>query len=190
MKTFTTLSSLSKTVYAVSAALAMISASATATTISFNPSQPLVVTDAGGFTGSTTLQTGYSKAQIFFDFSGLSAELADFQISNIVLKGDGITGSLNYSPVTITDNNIFGTGFINLTTGITNLDFANSKVSFSIAGEKLNLNSQFSIFVQYSSSNGFQQNTSSGGNLYAAVPEPSATLLSGLGLLLFFRRRR
>jgi hypothetical protein len=71
------------------------------------------------------------------------------------------------------------------------LDFAGSTVSFDLPEDVINDGSSFQIAIRYSDVAGDQQNTSSGGPVYAAViPEPTTALLGALGFLMLLRRSR
>jgi MYXO-CTERM domain-containing protein len=184
-------------------AAAMLGIVATApAAIIFNPANPLNVVDQGGFTGTFNPASNYSVALVIFDFSGLNPVPTSFQITNISLKGDGITGSINFSDLTITTNDLFVAGPVNLTTPINNLDFANSLVSFNLPGDNaINLDATFNVLLQYRSSNGLQLNTSETGPIFEAqnvgpepIPEPgtwaAAALLVGGAAFMRWRRRQ
>lgn len=67
---------------AVASLLAL--AGASASTVSFDPTQPLTVSNSGGFTGTFSPQNPYTQAAVRFTFSGLTDPLpSSFQITNI-----------------------------------------------------------------------------------------------------------
>ncbi len=184
--------------FSIFAALTLSSAAASAQqTNQFDPTLPLNVTDLGGFVGSFNPPENYTRAIVSFNFTGLNPDplTSPFFISNISLKGDGITSSLSFANLQITGNDFFSTAAVNLNTPVSNLDFVNSLVSFDIGANVINPDALFAVSIQYRNSNGTQVNTS---NIalsptYQAVPEPSTYALlvvSALGLAVHVIRRR
>jgi hypothetical protein len=171
--------------------------------IIFNPANPLNVVDQGGFTGSVTGATNpFDQALVRFTFTGLNPNplLSSFQISGISLKGDGITTSLSFSPITITENKSEVTSFVSLNSPISNLDFANSFVSFNLpGGDVINDGAQFTVTVRYRNSAEGDQFTSNTGPIFEAqsaapIPEPgtwaAAALLVGGAAFARWRKRK
>lgn len=171
-------------------------------TIVFNPANPLNVVDQDGFTGSFTPDNPYVVARIGFNFSGLNPSPlpASFVISNISLEGPGITTSLAFSDITITGNGIVRTAFANLNSSVPSLNFASSRVSFSLPGGFINDGASFLLNIQYRDSLEEQLNTSTG-VFFAAqdpgpapIPEPgtwaAAALLAGGAGYVRWRKRR
>jgi len=192
-----------KTLPLFAAAMLGIVATAPAAII-FNPANPLNVVDQGGFTGSTLgVADPFVEARLRFEFTGLNPSPlpSSFEISGISLEGDGITTSLSFSPITITGNGTFLTSFVNLNTPISNLDFANTRVSFNLPGGVINDGAVFTVTTRYRSGVEFDQITSSTGPIFEAqnvgpepIPEPgtwaAAALLAGGAAFMRWRRRQ
>jgi hypothetical protein len=179
--------------FSILAALTLSSAAASAQTNEFNPASPLNVVDQGGFTG-TAGNFNYTQARLRFTFAGLSPSplTSPFSISNISLKGPGISSSLSFSSINITGNGSFSTPFVNLDSTVSNFDFTNSLVSFSTPGSVINEGAGLTVRVQYTDAEELQSVTSTG-VAYEAVPEPSTyalLVLSALGLAAHVIRRR
>ena len=166
----------------------------TATSISFDPSQPLVVSGAGSFTGSTSIDGTYTRARLVFSFFDKTSD--PFTITGLSFTGDGISSSLSFNNLVVSGNGLdddgqFLTNYVNLNSPLASLLFSNNTVSFEIPADSLNVGASFTVGVRYANVNGSQINTSSGGSIYASViPEPSISLLSAVGMCLFLRRRR
>jgi hypothetical protein len=171
-------------------------ANARAAVIEFDPAQPLNVVNQGGFVGTFNPSQNYTRALVVFEFTGLNPNplATPFLITNIKLTGDGITGSLSFADLTITENDFFATEAVNLTTATNSLNFANSLVSFDLPGSSvINDGAVVSILVQYRNNSGLQVNTSDDGPVFEAIPEPSTyalLLLAGFGLAAHRWRRR
>jgi len=183
----------------VAANLTFTAAVAPAAVIQFDAGAPLNVVDAGGFTGTSTVGSNpYTQAIIFFSISGLIPDplSSPFSISNIFLKGDGITGSLTFGNVLIEGNSFYSTIAVNLDTSLSTINFSNSLVSFDLSdGNVINEGAEFSVFVQYRSAapQFFNTLTSPDGPTFAAVPEPgtySLLMLAGIGFAAHRRRLR
>jgi MYXO-CTERM domain-containing protein len=197
-----TIYSMKKTVSLFAAAMLGIAVTAPAAII-FNPENPTSVVDQDGFTGSFNPATNYSMAFVFFDFSGLNPA-PSFDITNITLQGDGITGSLSFNDLTINGDGLFAAGPVNLTTPTNVLNFANSRLSFDLPGNNaINDGATFSVLLQYRSANQLQLNTSETGPIFEAqnsgpgpepIPEPgtwaAAALLVGGAAFMRWRRRQ
>lgn len=169
----------------LAAASLFLSATAPAATIEFNPTLPLNVVNQGGFSGSSSIAGEYTRANVAFLFSGLNPSplASSFFITNINLVGNGITGSLAFADVQITGNGLFSTAAVNLSAPISSMNFVNSLVSFDVPANVVNVDSSFSVFIQYRDNIDFQVITSAGGVLaptYQAVPEPSTYALLAL----------
>jgi hypothetical protein len=183
-------------------------ATAPAAPITFDPTNPLIVSNQGGFTGfGSSPGNPYTQARLFFNFSDLSPIPlpSSFDITDIAITGPGITSSLSFSPLSITGNGFFFTGFVALNSSVPSLDFASDGVtaSFSLPSGVINFGSSFSVLVQYADPSGFlQTSTSDSGPIYsaeappppppAAIPEPASVgmLLFGAAAVYSFRRRR
>lgn len=171
--------------------------------IIFNPANTLSVVDEGGFTGTSTVGANpYSQARVLFSFSGLNPDPlpASFQISNISLKGPGITTSLSFSDVTVSGNGFSLTGWLNLNSTLSTVDLVGSLVSFDLpGGNVISDGADLSVFVRYASANEFNVLTSTTGPIFeaqasAAVPEPgtwaAAALLAGGAAFARWRKRK
>lgn len=183
-------------------ALSLLAISSAQAAIIFNPTNPLNVSNQGGFTGVVTgAEDPFVEALVRFNITGLNPSPlpSSFQISGISLRGDGITTSLSFSNITITGNGTFVTSFVNLNNPISNLDFANSLVSFNLpGGGVINDGALFTVTARYRSGVEFDQITSSTGPIYdaqtsAAIPEPgtwaAAALLAGGAAFMRWRKR-
>lgn len=191
-----------KKLFALVALASFAFASAHAAII-FNPANPLSVVDEGGFTGTSTVGANpYSQARVLFSFSGLNPDPlpASFQISNISLKGPGITTSLSFSDVTVSGNGFSLTGWLNLNSTLSTVDLVGSLVSFDLpGGNVISDGADLSVFVRYASANEFNVLTSTTGPIFeaqasAAVPEPgtwtAAVLLAGGAAFARWRKRK
>jgi len=194
-----------KKVFALTAA-AILSIGIAHAAIIFNPANSLNVVDEGGFTGSSSVVDPYSQAQVRFIFSGLNPSPlpASFQITNIFLKGDGITTSLSFADITITANGTTATSYQLLNTTLANVSLVNSLVSFTLpGGNVINDGAILSIAVRYQSGppDFNNQVTSSSGPVFEAqnvgpepIPEPgtwaAAALLVGGAAFMRWRRRQ
>lgn len=171
--------------------------------IIFNPANPLNVVDEGTFTGTSTVGANpYSQARLLFSFSNLNPSPlpASFQISNISLKGPGITTSLSFADVTVSDNGFSATGWVNLDTTLTTVDLVGALVSFDLpGGDAINDGADLSVLVRYASANEFNVLTSTTGPIFqaqasTAVPEPgtwaAAALLAGGAAFIRWRKRK
>ena len=183
-------------------AAAILSVGSTQAVIVFNPANPLFVDDEGGFTGTSTVGSNpYSQARLVFSFSSLNPDPlpASFQITNILLKGPGITSTLSFSPVTITGNGFALSGFVNLNSTLLSVDLSSALVSFDLpGGSVINDGAELSAFLRYASANEFNVLTSATGPIFAAeapaaVPEPgtwaAAALLAGGAAFMRWRKR-
>ena len=182
-------------------AATLVAATSGQAVIVFNPANPLNVVDQGGFSGSVIgVADPFVEARVRFDFTGLNPNPlpSSFQISSISLKGDGITTSLSFSPITITGNGFFLTSFVSLNSSVSNLNFANSLVTFSLPDGVINDGAQFTVTARYRSGVEFDQLTSSTGPIFeaqsaAVIPEPgtwaAAALLVGGAAFMRWRKR-
>jgi MYXO-CTERM domain-containing protein len=183
------------------AAAALFSVATVQAAIVFNPANPLFVDDQGGFTGTASIGGTFVNARVQFVFTGLALPTS-FQISNILLKGDGITGSLSFSSINITANGTTSTGLVSLSTPISSFNFANSLVSFDLpGGSVINDGAEFSVRVQYRDADSDFVITSTTGPIFDAqnagpepIPEPgtwaAAALLVGGAAFMRWRRRQ
>jgi MYXO-CTERM domain-containing protein len=186
-------------------AFGLLAVPGTQAAIIFDPANPLNVVDEGGFTGTSTVGSNpYSQARLLFSFSGLNPDplTSTFQITNISLKGVGITGSLSFADVTVTGNSFFLTSWVNLNASQLTVDLTGSQVSFNLpGGYAINDGADLSVFVRYASANEFNVLTSTTGPIFMAqnvgpepIPEPgtwaAAVLLAGGAALARWRRRR
>jgi len=180
------------------AAILSIGSARSAIIVNFDPALPFEAEDQGGFTGGTTgVDDPFVEALVRFTFAGLNP--TSFQISGILLKGDGITTSLSFSPITITGNGTVLTSFVSLSNPVSVLDFANSRVSFTLpGGGVINDDAQLTVTVRYRSGVEFDQLTSSTGPIFEAqasqpIPEPgtwaAAALLVGGAAFMRWRKR-
>jgi len=183
----------SGTLVAVSCAFLMGAGSASAVPIiEFDPATPTFIVDEGGFTGTLTPTNPYVDASVRFTSSGLSPLPKNFSITNIRLKGDGITESLDLGSVTFTGNQGRNTEEISLSLPVSSLDFGNSLISFNLpGGGEINQGASFSVTVRYQDAGGANINSSTAVN-FTAVPEPSTMVLAGVAvpMLLWLSRRR
>jgi MYXO-CTERM domain-containing protein len=183
-------------------AAAMLGIVATApAVIVFNPADPQNVVDEGDFTGTATIGGTFVNARVQFVFTDLTLPTS-FEISNIFLKGDGITGSLSFSSINITANGTASTSLVSLSTPISSFDFANSLVSFDLpGGGVINDGAEFSVRVQYRDADSDFVFTSTTGPVFEAqnvgpepIPEPgtwaAAALLVGGAAFMRWRRRQ
>ena len=188
--------------FIAAAALAATSAHAA---IIFNPANPFNVVDEGGFVGSSTgVADPYAQAQVRFSFTGLNPDPlpSSFQITNIFLKGDGITTSLSFADITISANGTTATTYVDLDSTLADVFLANSLVSFDLpGGNAINDGAEFSVAVRYRSAapDFNNQVTSSTGPIFdaqasAAIPEPgtwaAAVLLAGGAAYARWRKRK
>lgn len=153
--------------------------------------------------GSSTVGSNpYSQALLLFDFTALNPIPlpSTFQITNISLKGPGITGSISFADVTVNGNGFFSTSFVNLSSTQFSVDLSSALVSFDLpGGGVINDGADLAVFVRYASANEFNVLTSSTGPIFeaqdgpAAIPEPgtwaAAALLVGGAALLRWRKR-
>jgi hypothetical protein len=185
------------------AATTLCVAATSSAAVIFNPANPLNVVDEGGFSGTSTVGANpYSQARLLFSFSGLNPSPlpASFQISNISLKGPGITTSLSFADVTVSENGFSLTGWVNLNTTLTTVDLAGALVSFDLpGGDVINDGADLSVLVRYASANEFNVLTSTTGPIFqaqasTAVPEPgtwaAAALLAGGAAFIRWRKRK
>jgi len=200
--TQTIIYSMKKTVSLFAVAMLGIAATAPAAII-FNPANPLNVVDQGGFTGTASIGGTFVNARVQFVFTGLALPTS-FQISNIFLKGDGITGSLSFSSINITADGTTSTSLVSLSTPISSFDFANSLVSFDLpGGGVINDGAEFAVRVQYRDADSDFVITSTTGPIFDAqnsgpgpepIPEPgtwaAAALLVGGAAFMRWRRRQ
>lgn len=127
----------------------------------FHPETSSSIVDTGGFVG--TGMSGYDKVRVLFATNGQWQN--PFTITGITLKGDGITTSLNFGSLSITPSLTWGansTGYLNLDTSITNVDLANSKLSFVIPSSVANTTgnySSISALITYSDAFNFNMVT-------------------------------
>jgi hypothetical protein len=180
-------------------ASAVLAISSSQAAIVFNPANPLYVDDQGGFTGNASIGGNFVNARVQFVFTGLTLPTS-FQISNILLKGDGITGSLSFSNINITANGTTTAGPVSLTTPISSFNFANSLVSFDLpGGSVINDGAQFAVRLQYRDIDSDFVITSTTGPIFdaeasQAIPEPgtwaAAALLAGGAAFARWRKRR
>jgi len=185
-----------KTVLTFFAAVGIICSSASATII-FNPTNPLNVSNQGGFIGTYNPPNidPFTKARVRFTFSSLNP--TSFNITGISLSGPGITGAQTFGDLTVTTNGNVTTSYIDLSSTVDPLDFATSTLSFSMPGGFINDGATFSVAITYASVDGDQVGTSTG-LFYAAqsvaVPEPgtwaAAALLVGGAAFARWRKRK
>ena len=172
--------------------------------IIFHPANPLNVVDQGGFTGTgTSAGDPYEAVRLRFNFSGLNPSPlpASFQISNIFVKGPGITTSLSLGSITITGNgNSPLTSLVALNSTVPSLNFAtdNVEVSFDVPAGVINDGASFTTFVTYATLDFDQVSTSTTGPIFQAqnaapIPEPgtwaAAALLAGGAAFMRWRKR-
>lgn len=170
------------------------------TCTSFNPDTESNLEDRSGFTGEFSPPGGltnlYTKARIQFKFTG--SWFTPFTLSNLSLKGDGITSSLAFpeklviftTPEYDDNRTIWGA----LNTSLMHLNFANSKLSLRIPAGVAEKGATLEARIQYSSGDAIDvsQLNSSGGNFFtiAVKPEvPTPLPLVGAGLALAYSRR-
>jgi hypothetical protein len=171
--------------------------------IIFDPANPLNVSNEAGFTGSQTITSDpFTQARLRFTFSNLNPSplSQSFQITNISLTGPGITGSLNFSGITITANGALNTAYANLTTSLLAANFSGSTVSFSLPGNVINDSASFTVQIRYSSADPLDGNNLNSSFLtyqaqnVAPIPEPgtwaAAALLVGGSAFMRWRRRK
>jgi len=135
----------------------LLSVASTNAAIIFNPANALNVVDEGGFTGTISAGgSGYEQARLIFNFSGLST--ASFQISNISLKGPGITSSLSFPSLTIAGNGESLSSLVALNTNVSSLNFATDgvTVSFNVLAGVVNDGASFEVDVSYQTLKGFR----------------------------------
>jgi len=162
------------------------------TTITFDSTTATSIVDQGGFTGSASPNDPFTSAEIRITAIGLSPVPTSVTISNILLQGQGITGSLNLGSLTFTTNQQLTTNPVALTTPITPINFTNNKVSFDLPGVVINEGAQFQVRVRYVNEG---NENSSGIVTFEAVPEPATigmgiAALGGLAVVGFVRSRR
>lgn len=168
-----------------------------ATCTSFDPATESNLVDRMGFTGTFAPPPGvsnrYTKARIQFKFGG--TWFTPFTLDKLSLKGDGIVGSLAFPDKLISfttpdfDDN--RTPYVNLTTPLTALNFANSKLSLRIPAGVADPKATLEARIQYSSATSSQLN-SSGDNFYTIAISndvPTPLPLVGAGLSLAYSRR-
>lgn len=181
-------------------AASLVAATSSQAVIVFNPANPLFVDNQGGFAGSATIGGTFVNARVQFVFTGLTLPTS-FQISNILLKGDGITGSLSFSNINITANGTTTAGPVNLTTPISSFNFTNSLVDFDLpGGSVINDGAEFLVRLQYRDIDSDFVITSTTGPTFKAqnagpepIPEPgtwaAAALLAGGAAFARWRKR-
>jgi len=184
------------------AAILSIGSARSAIIVNFDPALAFNVEDQDGFTGTgSSPGAPYDEARLLFTFSNLNPSPlpSSFQISNISLKGPGISNSLAFSPLTITGNGNFFTSYVALDSNVGALNFATDgvSVSFDVPAAVINDGASFSIRVTYANQPEFQQATSTAGSpmfVAQAIPEPgtwaAAALLVGGAAFMRWRRRK
>jgi len=185
--------------------LSLLAISSAQAVIVFNPANPLNVVDEGGFTGTgTSAGDPYEAVRLRFNFTGLNPSPlpSSFQISNIFLKGPGITTSLSLGSITITGNgNSPFTSLVALNSTVPALNFATGgvEVSFDVPAGVINDGASFSTAVTYATFDLSQVSTSATGPIFQAqnaapIPEPgtwaAAALLAGGAAFARWRKRK
>jgi hypothetical protein len=176
-----------------------------ATCSTFDPSTASKVGNYAGFTGTLTPPPSSPLAQARVQFSFVGTWNTSFNISGISLQGDGITGSLSFSDVTVSSSpSAFSsntTAWVNLSTTIASVDFAAnplSKLSFTIPAGAATSGATITARIQYQDAAETQLLTSGGNILSAAtggggagVPGPLPLLGAGaaFGFSRSMRRR-
>ena len=173
--------------------------------IIFNPANPLFVDDQGGFSGiGTSAGDPYDVVRLRFNFSGLNPSPlpSSFQISNILLKGPGITTFLSLGSITITGNgNSPFTSLVLLNSTVPSVNFATDgvEVSFDVPAGVINDGASFTAAVTYATTDFAQTSTSASGPIFQAqnaapIPEPgtwaAAALLVGGAAFARWRKRK
>lgn len=185
------------------AAILSIGSAQSAIIVNFDPALALNVDDQGGFTGiGTSAGDPYDAVRLRFNFSGLNPSPlpSSFQISNILLKGPGITTSLSLGPVTITANgNSPFTSLVLLNSAVPAVNFATDgvEVSFDVPAGVINDGASFTLAVTYATQDFAQTSTSASSPIFTAqsaapIPEPgtwaAAALLVGGAAFMRWRR--
>jgi hypothetical protein len=170
-----------------------------ATCSTFDPSSTTNVANYAGFTGTFDPADPfvYQQARIQFELTGAWAP-TPFTISGISITGDGITTSLSFAdkssgtgPFTFDD---IQTSWVALNTNISDINFANSTISFNFPGGIAPAGGTISARIQYrdiantqlNTANGSFVSTATGGGGGAGVPGPLP--LFGAGAAFGFSR--
>lgn len=177
-----------------------------ATCLTFDPLTDSNLAGRSGFTGEFSPPAGpgnaYNQVRIQFRFTG--PWTTPFNLSNLSVKGDGISAGscLGGCSVGFPDKAIIfatndyddnSSAWGSLSTNISTLNFANSKLSLRIPAGVAPAGATLEARIQYRSVNQAQLN-SSGGNFLTTSAPPSDTVpgplpLMGAGLGFAFSRR-
>jgi hypothetical protein len=148
------------------------------TTITFNPTTANQFVDQEGFTGIFNPDDPYTRARIRVSVLNLTS--ANFDITNVLLKGPGISGSLNFGTIQTTGTSNVFTNFLDLNSSVDPLNFAASSLSFDLPAG-INVGAIVRFAIQYQDTGENQTNTSN--TLFVeAVPEPSTFVLASMAL--------
>jgi hypothetical protein len=170
-----------------------------ATCLTFNPLTESNLENRAGFTGEFSPPpnplNAYNQVRLQFRFTG--AWTVPFTLDELSVKGDGITSSLsipnkiiNFATNDFDDNN---SSWATLDTNISQLNFANSRLSLRIPKDVAPDGATLEARIQYRSVNQAQLN-SSGSNFLTAARIPSSDVpgplpIMGAGLGFAFSRR-
>jgi hypothetical protein len=141
--------------------------------ILFNPTNTLQVVDQNDFTGTAFIAGNFVAARVSFIFSDLdpSPLPESFQITNISLKGDGITSSISFNPRTITGNGTFHSNTVNIDTPTNSFNYSNSLISFDLPAGIINNGATFLVRLQYRDEDSEFVITSASGPIFEADTE-------------------
>ena len=164
----------------------------------FDPGSASTVSGVGGFTGTFTPPVGSpgtDLTRVRAEFAVSNYTGAGFTLTGISLTGQGISSTpFNLPDLIITGNsaalNPFLTGFVNLNAPIsypTQLDFSGSTISFTIP-TGLNLGTTITASIQYQSTLGSGQSTSSLNPFTTTASVPGPLPLLGAGVAFSFSR--
>ena len=156
----------------------------------FDPSSASNPTNIGGFDGGLVLPTGgqLNRFRVNFTIAGYTGP--SFNLTNILVQGDGITGSLAVPNVTASGNGTFVSSYVSLTTALTQtqqLNYLNSRISFTIpAGISLGTAITAELFyASTAETGGIPANSITSGNDFvttatmSSVPAPLPLLGAG-----------
>lgn len=161
----------------------------------FRPETSSAVTNTGGFSGMA-MDTSVSQAKIMFATNGQWQ--SPFTITGIKLSGEGITTTLDFGSLSITPSTSWNlasnhTPYINLDTTLTDYDYSNNLLSFTIPANVANTTGNYSSIsariVYADAGMGLPSSTASRAQSTAINSVPSPLPLLGASSAFAFSRR-
>lgn len=148
----------------------------------FNPGVANTFTNVGGFDASanTPAFDQFNRVFVIFDFRGNPVSASTFTISNISITGDGIEAFFTFPDVSVSANAQYVSSQQSLDFEVQNLNFLNSRISFSLPAGPIAENTQFTAGIRYRDESGSQVSTDT--IAFVAAPEPSTWVMATVGL--------